>query len=192
MSHKSPAIELRRKQLSKILIIAITAFLILTLLIFVSGCKKEKEQAQPLTAEETEKETVTVTTTVKEEETTAETEEEVPPEIQDLIDTANGYYSSGEYGLAKSTYRKAEIAIEDSGLSVEKQRGLIDDFYPKYNKSKEIIESARIHFANAMQLEYEQRFDEALAELEAALNLYPKYAEAIEAYENLKAMMGLE
>ena len=49
-----------------------------------------------------------------------------------------------------------------------------------------------MHYANAMQLEYEQRFEEAKNELEAALSLYPKYAEAIEAYDNLKAIMGLE
>lgn len=49
-----------------------------------------------------------------------------------------------------------------------------------------------MHYGNAMQLIYETRYEEAKKELESALALYPKYAEAIEAYENLKVLMGLQ
>ena len=128
-------------------------------------------------------------------ETTApptETTEAIPADISKLIKSADAYYGSGEYGLAKSTYRKAVIAIDSSSLSEDAKQELKDSFATKYNKSKDIIETATMHYANAMQLQYEQRYDEAKKELEAALAIYPKYGEAVEAYDNLKAVMGLE
>jgi len=65
-------------------------------------------------------------------------------------------------------------------------------FAAKYKKAKEITDTARMHFGNAKTLEYEQRFEEAIKELEAALAIYPKYKDAIDEYVTLKAMMGLE
>jgi len=146
-------------------------------------------------APESVKDSTTASTTAAATETTApptETTEAIPADISKLIKSADAYYGSGEYGLAKSTYRKAVIAIDSSSLSEEMKKQLKNSFSTKYSKSKDIIETATMHFANAMQLQYEQRYDEAKKELEAALAIYPKYGEAVEAYNNLKAIMGLE
>lgn len=125
-------------------------------------------------------------------ESVTESTEAVPSDITALITKADGYYSSGLYGLSKSTYRKAIIAIDASDLSDDAKQELKDSFNDKYNKSKNIVETALVHFGNAMQLEYETRYEEAKSELEAALAIYPKYEDAIEAYDNLKSIMGLE
>jgi len=132
------------------------------------------------------------TTTESATESATESTEAVPSDITALIKKADGYYSSGQYGLAKSTYRKAIIAIDASDLSDGAKQEIKDSFNNKYNKSKTIVETALVHFGNAMQLEYETRYEEAKSELEAALALYPKYEDAIEAYDNLKSIMGLE
>ena len=126
---------------------------------------------------------------VSETETTAEV---IPQEISELITKADGYYASGEYALALKTYRNAESAIKGSDLTKETQQLQLSLFTTKYKKAKEITDTARMHFGNAMTLEYEQRFEEAKKELEAALSIYPKYKDAIDAYDTLKAMMGLE
>jgi tetratricopeptide (TPR) repeat protein len=131
----------------------------------------------------------TTTQTATETETTAEI---IPREISDLIIKANGYYSSGEYSLASKTYRNAESAIKSSDLTEEAKQLQLSLFTTKYKKAKEITDTARMHFGNAMTLEYEQRLEEAKKELEAALAIYPKYKDAIDAYDTLKAMMGLE
>jgi len=123
---------------------------------------------------------------------TEATAEAIPQEISDLITKADGYYSSGEYALASTTYRKAVLAIKGSDLTEETQQLQLSLFTTKYKKAKEITDTARMHFGNAMTLEYEQRFEEAKKELEAALAIYPKYKDAIDAYDTLKAMMGLE
>ncbi len=39
---------------------------------------------------------------------------------------------------------------------------------------------------------YEKRFEEAKAELEAALEIYSKYQTAADALDSLEALMGLE
>ena len=122
-------------------------------------------------------------------ETTAEV---IPRETSDLITKADGYYVSGEYALASKTYKKAELSIKDSDLTEGAQQLQLSLFTTKYKKAKEITDTARMHFGNAMMLEYEQRFEEAKKELEAALAIYPKYKDAIDAYDTLKAMMGLE
>jgi len=123
---------------------------------------------------------------------TETTAEAIPQEISDLITKADGYYASGEYALASKTYRNAELAIKGSDLTEETQQLQLSLFTTKYKKAKEITDTARMHFGNAMTLEYEQRFEEAKKELEAALSIYPKYKDAIDAYDTLKAMMGLE
>ena len=158
----------------------------------------ESEETKSSSSNEKETTTTTEIATGKLEETTqvqesvTETTGQIPDEITNLINEANSYYSSWEYGLAKNAYRKAELVINDSELSEQAKKDLINSFYSNYKKSKDIIEAARVHFANAMQLEYETRYEEAKAELEAALAIYQKYADALEAYENLKILMGLE
>ena len=123
---------------------------------------------------------------------TETTAEAIPREISDLITKADGYYASGEYALASKTYKKAELAIKGSDLTEEAQQLQLSLFTTKYKKAKEITDTTRMHFGNAMTLEYEQRFEEAKKELEAALAIYPKYKDAIDAYDTLKAMMGLD
>jgi len=123
---------------------------------------------------------------------TETTVEAIPQEISNLITEADGYYASGEYALASYTYRKAELAINDSNLTKETQQLQLSLFSTKYNKAKEITDTARMHFGNAMTLEYQQRFTEAKKELEAALAIYPKYKDAVDAYNTLKATMGLQ
>ena len=123
---------------------------------------------------------------------TKTTAEVIPEEISDLITKADGYYTSGEYALASKTYKKAELAIKDSDLTEETQQLQLSLFTTKYKKAKEITDTARMHFGNAKTLEYEQIYEEAKKELEAALAIYPKYQDAIDEYETLKAMMGLE
>jgi tetratricopeptide (TPR) repeat protein len=140
------------------------------------------------TAATTAKQTTTETAT----ESATESTEAIPSDITALIKKADGYYSSGQYGLSKSTYRKAIIAIDASDLSDGAKQELKDSFNDNYNKSKTIVETALVHFGNAMQLEYETRYEEAKKELEAALAIYPKYEDAIAAYDNLKSIMGLK
>lgn len=117
--------------------------------------------------------------------------EEIPVEIQQIIDDAEDYYDTGEYALAEKEYRKAQIEIQDSDISQELKDMLLEEIDVKYDECRDIIETARMHYANSMRLQYEKRFEEALTELESALAIYPKYQEAIDAYETLKAMMGL-
>jgi tetratricopeptide (TPR) repeat protein len=203
-------------KITSLLLIALLGF---SALLILSGCKKEaasettasvsvsaSTSAESLAAASTsssESSSATTgspsatqdtkeTATQSAEESATESTEAVPPDITELIKKADGYYSSGQYGLAKSTYRKAIIAIDDSGLSDEAKQQLKDSIQENYSKSKTIIDTALMHFGNAMQLEYETRYEEAKRELEAALAIYPKYADAIEAYDNLKAIMGLE
>ena len=153
-----------------------------------SGSSSSATTSADTTAATTAKETATETAT----ESATESTEAIPSDITALIKKADGYYSSGQYGLSKSTYRKAIIAIDASDLSDGAKQELKDTFSDKYNKSKTIVETALVHFGNAMQLEYETRYEEAKKELEAALAIYPKYEDAIEAYDNLKSIMGLE
>jgi len=193
--------------LSVFLILTLILTLALSLIIFTGGCKKKVQElpeevtlaekvipSETATEQATEKSTESITESASESasESATESTEVVPAEILDLIEKAYKYYLSGDYGLAKSTYRKAEIAINNSELLDDTKQILIDSFYSKYKKSKEIVDSASIHYGNAMQLIYETRYEEAKKELESALALYPKYAEAIKAYENLKVLMGLQ
>ncbi|MBN1299075.1 MAG: hypothetical protein JW997_05250 [Actinobacteria bacterium] len=182
------------------LIICILAFLIV---FSAAACRKkaasESETATGSTAiateaNETEPATATETeaTTAAQTESATEPAEEVPDEITSLIKKADDYYAEGDYGLARSNYRKAEIAVNDSGLSDQEKQKLIDSFNSKYEECKDIISTASMHYANAMQLIYETRYEEAKTELESALAIYPKYDEAQKAYDNLKTLMGLQ
>jgi tetratricopeptide (TPR) repeat protein len=175
-------------------------------LLFISlSCKNESESkgtteakiSTGQTSNETSDETTaatTVGTTASETTSTTVTEttqEAIPQEIQDLIKSADNYYKDGEYALAVKSYRNAELAIKNSKLSAEKQKELIDEFSANYAKAKDIVDTARMHYGNAMQLEYEGRYDEAKKELKAALAIYPKYKDAIDELANLESIMGL-
>jgi len=193
--------------LSMLLILPLILTLTLTLIFFTGGCKKKVQElpeevtsaekvipSETATEQATEKSTESIAESASESasESATESTEEIPAEILEFIEKADKYYLSGDYGLAKSTYRKAEIAINNSEILDSTKQELIDSFYSKYKKLKEIVDSASMHYGNAMQLIYETRYEEAKKELESALALYPKYAEAIKAYENLKVLMGLQ
>ena len=212
----------RNKRLIQIIALSLTIALLFSMAILGSACKKETDtsisegtsvQDSSTSDESSSKKTTSNTSSTdgsqssgstaansgstaetssqsaSETETTAEA---IPQEISDLITKADGYYASGEYALASKTYRNAESAIKGSDLTVETQQLQLSLFTTKYKKAKEITDTARMHFGKAKTLEYEQRFEEAIKELEAALAIYPKYKDAIDEYDTLKAMMGLE
>ncbi|MBM3699520.1 MAG: hypothetical protein FJW68_01210 [Actinobacteria bacterium] len=176
-------------------IISIACILALLLVFLPAGCKKKPAAETEMATESTAAATTAVqteATTAAQTESATESVEEVPEKITGLIKQADDYYAEGDIGLARSTYRKAEIAINNSKLSGGKKQELINSFYKRYEECKEIISAASMHYASAMQLIYETRYEQAKTELEAALALYPKYGEAQEAYENLKTLMGLK
>jgi len=177
--------DFKLPNIMKLRIFLIIIIIILSLIFFPAGCKPGK-----IIEEETSSKVNSTNSSGSENLT--EYTEVIPAEITNLIKTADKYYRSSEYGLARNNYRKAEIAINNSDLSEQTKQELKDSFYFRYKKVKEIIETTGVHYGNAMMLEYEQRYDEAKKELEAALAIYPKYDEALEAYENLKAIMGME
>jgi len=109
----------------------------------------------------------------------------------DLIETADAYYKDGDYSLAVKEYRNSVIAMDESDLSERKKQELKDGININYQDAVTIVDTARMHHGNAMKLEYEKRFEEAKAELEAALVIYPKYQAAIDALASLEALMGL-
>jgi len=115
-----------------------------------------------------------------------EEEEEIPEEISSAMDEAGELFSKGMYSEAASLYRDIKVLVEESGM------GLIIDIEEKYNRAREIIEAAQIHHSSAMNLMYEKRFDEAKEELQAALDIYPGYQEALDAMASLEALEGLE
>ena len=176
----------------KLLALSLTIALLFSTAILSSACKKKTDtgsQSSSSTAANSGSAHETSSQSASETEITAEA---IPQEISDLITKADGYYASGEYALASKTYRNAELAIKGSDLTEKTQQLQLSLFTTKYKKAKEITDTARMHFGNAKTLEYEQRFEEAIKELEAALAIYPKYKDAIDAYDTLKAMMGLE
>ena len=197
--------------LLKITCLLLIFILSFSALLLISGCKKQAASETTMATASVSASTVaestasaitsastTVATTAKQivaetaTESATESTEAIPSDITALIKKADGYYSSGQYGLSKSTYRKAIIAIDASDLSDGAKQELKDSFNDKYNKSQTIVATALVHFGNAMQLEYETRYEEAKKELEAALAIYPKYEDAIKAYDNLKSIMGLK
>jgi tetratricopeptide (TPR) repeat protein len=185
----------------KISAISLFIFFLLTFFTGITACKNNSQTA----ASQSNEATVSVTESVPTGSTvsstangttafatTATTEEAVPGEIQGLITGAGNYFKDGEYSLAEKSYRDAELAINNSKLSAEKKKELLDGFSANYSKAKDIVNTAKLHFGNGMQLEYEKRFDEAKKEFEASLTAYPKYKEAIDALAALEEMMGLK
>lgn len=118
-------------------------------------------------------------------------EEEIPQDIINLINKADEYYYNGEYDKAVKTYRDAIIKIDNSTLSTETKESLKNEFSQRYEHAKKIVDIAKMHHANAMVLQYEKRFEEAIEELEEALKIYPKYQTAIDALNTLKSLMDL-
>jgi len=124
---------------------------------------------------------------------TETTKEQIPEDIKELLTEANNYYNSGYYSEALSAYRTLKNLINNSAtMSQELKDELLLEINTNYEKSKSITDTARVHFGNAMQLEYEKRLEEAIEELEKALEIYPKYKDAINALESLKTIYNLK
>jgi tetratricopeptide (TPR) repeat protein len=129
---------------------------------------------------------------VQEATTTTVPKEEVPKDIEKSIEEADAFFQSGQYADAQQKYRKTEMAIKaSSDLSSSKKEELLVYVVKQKDAAAEITATARIHFGNAMMLQYEKRFEDALEELGLALKAYPKYQDAIDALDSLEAMMGL-
>jgi tetratricopeptide (TPR) repeat protein len=121
-----------------------------------------------------------------------EEEIEMPEEITSAMDEALGLFNRGMYSEAAVLYRDIMLLVEDCGLAQDSRVELLGSIEEKYNQAREIIEAARIHHSNAMNLMYEKRFEEAKEELQAALSIYPGYQEALDAMASLEALEGLE
>ncbi len=119
-------------------------------------------------------------------------EEEIPEDITAKIDEADSLFADGMYAEASQAYRNAQIAIEGSELPDETKAGLLAQIGPSQSQAKNIADTARMHHSNAMTLIYEKRYEEAEAELNAALDIYPKYQTAIDALESLEDIKGLQ
>ena len=203
-----------------ILMIIITAILI-TALAFTGGCKDESavagevsakqeesaEQTEDVEPEEEDAEEDIQDTEQEEKENTEEAieednqeeeaeeveeTEEIPEDITEEIETADNYFNEGMYGEAAKEYRDAVRVINDSDISQDLKEELLAMISQDHQDSENIIETARMHHGNAMSLQYEKRFEEAKTELEAALDIYPKYQTAIDALDSLEALMGLK
>jgi len=144
------------------------------------------ESSQSSTTQALEQQT---TTTQKQ-----ETEEPaaVPEDIKKAIDEADNYYNEGYYSEASSAYRSAKAKIKSSELSEDDKDSLLEGIEKKSDSAGEITNTARMHYGNAMQLEYEKRIEEAIEQLEAALKIYPKYQDAIDALESIKSIYNLK
>ncbi len=200
------------KKLIQVVALCLTIALLFSTAILSSACKKksdtgivasESEKEDSVSGNSGSEETTSGTSSTNNSQSSNETSSEsasetetttevIPREITDLIKKADSYYASGEYALASKTYRDAKSAIENSDLTGETQQLQLSLFAAKYKKAKEITDTARMHYGNAMTAQYAQQYEEAIKELKAALAIYPKYKDAVDAYENLKATKGLE
>lgn len=119
--------------------------------------------------------------------------EQVPLDIQQTINEADKYYNNGQYGEAVSAYRGIRPVVEeDTNISASLKKQIIDSYSKNFEDSKTITETARMHYGNAMQLEYEKRINEAINELEEALKIYPKYQDVIDKLDSIKALYKLK
>lgn len=130
------------------------------------------------------------TSTTVEETTTSE---QVPSDIQLMIAEADKYYNNGQFAESVSAYRSIKPAVEKNAtISDSLKQEIIKSYSINFEDSKTITETARMHYGNAMQLEYEKRIDEAIKELEEALKIYPKYQDAIDKLDSIKSLYKLK
>ncbi|MCG9479544.1 MAG: hypothetical protein K9H14_04960 [Actinomycetia bacterium] len=165
---------------------------LIILLVFGLGCSREVSETVTEEVEavgETEAEIEEAEEELAEAEEVAESDP-VPQEIQDLIDEADDLYAQGLYSEANKAYRNAVLAVEDEDM--EGKEELLADLEAKFEETRQIVDTARTHHGNAMKLQYEKRFEEAIEELEMALEIYPKYQPAIDALDTLKSLAGLQ
>jgi tetratricopeptide (TPR) repeat protein len=173
---------LKKNKGSMFLVIIIVS----ALLIGCSGAQPAARDAQPSQTTQPQAQTAPASTEA------VEPEAEVPADIEKAIAEADAFFKDGDYADAQQQYRKAEIAIKaEDSLSSLKREELLSYVVAQKDYAADITATARIHFGNAMMLQYEKRFEDALEELELAIKAYPKYQDAIDALDSLAAMMGL-
>lgn len=172
--------KIAKNTLDIVLILAVITVLV-SGMVLMSGCKG---------GDSTLEETVASEYSAGTEE--AEETEEIPAEITEEIKTADDYFNEGMYAEAAKEYRDAVRVINDSDISQDLKEELLAMISQNHRDAENITETARMHHSNAMTLQYEKRFEEAKAELEAALKIYPKYQTAIDALDSLEALMGLK
>jgi len=201
---------------SKALIISIAILVLILFMSFTVSCRKEEPAAQngaedaADAAEESPQEEAEDAASIEDDEAAGpaeedsqepeeepvqeedEEEEGIPGEITAKVDEADSLFADGMYAEASQAYRNAQIAIEGSELPDETKAGLLAQIGPSQSQAKNIADTARMHHSNAMTLIYEKRYEEAEAELNAALDIYPKYQTAIDALESLEDIKGLQ
>jgi len=198
-----------------IILVAVLATMLISGMILISGCKGGDTVIDEAAAPENDPDVVEVTEadedkndiveeTTEEEELTEEEEtleenkeeteetEEIPVEITEEIELADKNFVEGLYAEAAQEYRNAVRAINDADISQALKEEILAKISQNHQDAESITETARMHHSNAMTLQYEKRFEEAKAELEAALTIYPKYQTAVDALDSLEALMGLE
>ena len=121
-----------------------------------------------------------------------EEEMEISDEITLKIEEANNLFLEGLYAEASKEYRDVQIAIDKTDLSDETKQELFDSIDENFNTSQVIIDTARIHHSNAMNLIYEKRYEEAEAELKTALVIYPKYQTVIEVLKSIEDLKSMQ
>jgi len=187
--------KISKNILNIILIITVITALI-SGMVLMSGCKGGDMTIEEETASEDGSGVGEVTEAEEEasQENTEEVEEveEIPVEITEEIKVADGYFDDGMYAETAKEYRDAARMIDDADISQELKEELLAGISRNQQDAANITETARMHHSNAMTLQYEKRFEEARAELEAALEIYPKYQTVIDALDSLGALMGLE
>lgn len=123
---------------------------------------------------------------------TTTTQQGLPENLQKSIDEADKLFADGEYAEAVSAYRTAKATLQAASIDLDVINEAIEKMEVNFEKAKTITDTARIHYGNAMQLEYEKRIDEAIEQLEEALKIYPKYQDAIDALASIKTLYNLK
>ena len=189
------------------LIFLLTAALLLSFALFSFGCSKPAagktdaslsgaqtnqsgNNAENQAALESSSSSSSSASTTVEETTTSE---QIPSDIKDMITKADAYFTGGQFAEAVSAYRSIKTAVEkNTSISDSLKQEIIASYTNNFEDSKTITDTARMHYGNAMQLEYEKRINEAIKELEAALSIYPKYQDAIDKLASIKSLYKLK
>ena len=187
-------------RLKRFLYFAIIIIFALMSPLTISACSKTGETGQQTAVadrdtksseSETSKSQQSATSTTVKETTT--TSRSLPENLQKFIDDADKLFKAGEYAEAVSAYRTAKTNLQAaSSVDPEIISKAIEKMEVNFDKAKTITDTARIHYGNAMQLEYEKRIDEAIEQLEEALKIYPRYQDAIDALASIKTLYKLK
>ncbi|MHB1346651.1 MAG: tetratricopeptide repeat protein [Candidatus Humimicrobiaceae bacterium] len=179
--------------------------LLLSLMFSLSGCSESgavstgTSLSEAKTSQSAAKEDISTTESINNASSSTSTtvletttSEHIPSEIDDMIAAADAYFNNGQYAEAVSAYRSIKPAVEKTSISDSLKEEIMAGYEENFEESKAITETARMHFGNAMQLEYEKRIDEAINELEEALKIYPKYQDARDKLDSIKSLYNLK